>query len=91
MLVVGVRVGCSSVSVVGVVRGFFLFPSLFLRAFATRFNLSKEGLEFGLSLGSRLCGPLVGDGDESPVMTKKTKIKRGRATPPQHKLPILFF
>ena len=34
---------------------------------------------------------LVGDGDESPVMTKKTKIKRGRATPPQHKLPILFF
>ena len=31
----------------------------------------------------------IDDGDLSP--TKKTKIKRGRATPPQHKLPILFF
>ena len=31
----------------------------------------------------------IDEGDMSP--TKKTKIKRGRATPPQHKLPILFF
>lgn len=31
----------------------------------------------------------IDEGDLSP--TKKTKIKRGRATPPQHKLPILFF
>ena len=31
----------------------------------------------------------IDDGDMSP--TKKTKIKRGRATPPRHKLPILFF
>ena len=31
----------------------------------------------------------IDEGDLSP--TKKTKIKRGRATPPRHKLPILFF
>ena len=31
----------------------------------------------------------IDEGDMSP--TKKTKIKRGRATPPRHKLPILFF
>ena len=31
----------------------------------------------------------IDEGDLSP--TKKTKVKRGRATPPQHKLPILFF
>ena len=31
----------------------------------------------------------IDEGDMSP--TKKTKIKRGRAAPPRHKLPILFF
>ena len=31
----------------------------------------------------------IDEGDLSP--TTKTKIKRGRATPPRHKLPILFF
>ena len=31
----------------------------------------------------------IDEGDMSP--TKKSKVKRGRATPPRHKLPILFF
>ena len=31
----------------------------------------------------------IDEGDLSP--TKRTKVKRGRATPPRHKLPILFF
>ena len=45
--------------------------------------ISPDGVEgFNFERG-------IDDGDLSP--TKKTKIKRGRATPPQHKLPILFF
>ena len=31
----------------------------------------------------------IDEGDMSP--TKKSKVKHGRATPPRHKLPILFF
>ena len=53
------------------------------RHWALRTAISPDGVEgFNFEGG-------IDEGDLSP--TKKTKIKRGRATPPQHKLPILFF
>ena len=53
------------------------------RHWALRTAISPDGVEgFNFEGG-------IDEGDMSP--TKKTKIKRGRATPPRHKLPILFF